>query len=62
MSHNTPRPDIDEAVIAWAKQHDWFKSWYRTEAGHLAIWVYENGKVHPWPFLNYGELRRWAGY
>jgi hypothetical protein len=54
--------DITEQTVEWAKQHDWFKSWYVTEDGHLAIWAKEGDKVHPWPFVNRQELRNWAGY
>lgn len=48
--------------VKWAQQHDWFKSYYKNEAGTYSVWVVEGDKVHPWPFTKYTELRNWAGY
>lgn len=56
------RFDIDMQVVAWARGHDWFSSWEHNANGYIGIWATENGKLHPWPFMNYAELRAWAGY
>lgn len=45
----------------WAAEHDWFRSMEERD-GYWLVWVNENGKMHPWPFKDYSELRRWAGY
>lgn len=49
-------------LVAWAKQHDWFHSAEECSGGSYKVWVLENGQIHPWPFINYSELRAWAGY
>lgn len=64
MSYRALPKDITAAHVRWASEHDWFSSWeYLNELSDArVIWVKENGKLHPWPFANYGELRAWAGY
>lgn len=64
MNYQALPKDITAEHIRWAAEHDWFVSWeYLNELStDRAIWVKENGKLHPWPFVNYAELRAWAGY
>lgn len=45
----------------WAKLHDWYMDAEQTAEG-WQVWVKENGKMHPWPFRSFIELKAWAGY
>lgn len=53
---------MTEEQARWASQHDWFHSSEEYEPGKLQVWAREGGKLHPWPFRSYQELRAWAGY
>lgn len=46
----------------WAKSHDWYVSAEQNDGGEWLVWTKENGKLHPWPFKDFNELRAWAGY
>ena len=49
-------------LMHWAENHDWFHSSNQYAPGEYEVWVIENGKLHPFPFRSYAELRTWAGY
>lgn len=66
--HTTTKRGVEmtSKQVAWARAHDWFYVSERAlpgmRGGPYQVWVTENGKLHPWPFTDYNELRRWAGY